>query len=314
MVNKLKKEVREFLEGKTTSEGERVWHNWFDLPNQKESYKKNIVSSPADLKREIKAIKRKSFSIFGLNYNQLQIAASLVLCLGVGTWFYMNATTVFSTDKTLAQTRTQAGQRIKVTLKDGTQIWLNAGSILKYPNDFEGDTREVYLEGEAFFDVAKDKAHPFIIHTSKMDTKVLGTSFNVQAYPNQEKQVVAVVTGKVSVQSTITDEKIVVTPGQKALLAKNTNRLQAQKNIKITSISTWRKNILSFDDTPLNEAVETIARNYNVAIQLEDKGLSNLRINASFEKLTPTQIVDLLCKTINATCVKKDTLYTIKAK
>jgi ferric-dicitrate binding protein FerR (iron transport regulator) len=207
---------------------------------------------------------------------------------------------------------TKPGERAKVTLSDGTQIWLNAGSFLKYPKEFKGYTREVYLTGEAFFDVAKDKKHPFIIHTDKMDTKVLGTSFNVQAYPDQTTQEVSVLTGRVNVKSTVTEENVYVTPGQKVVFKSKNNKLQAFKDIPVNTISLWRKNIMVFEETPLPEVIATINRNYNVAVEIKNKNLNTLKINAYFKELTADQVVALVCNIVNAEYKVEGGVYKIQ--
>ncbi|MGA9639286.1 FecR family protein [Flavobacterium sp.] len=314
MVDKLKKEVKRFLEGKPSPVGEKLWYRWFELPNYPKTDEKAILSSSSDLKKEIRYIKRISFRLLGLNYNQWQMAASLVVFIGVSGWFYFSSTaSMLLYPITYSESITQPGQRIKVSMSDGTQVWINAGSVLKYPKIFQGDTREVYLEGEAFFDVAKDKEHPFIIHTSKMDTKVVGTSFNVQAYPDKENEEVSVLTGKVSVSSVETDQQIFITPGQKASLDKKSNAIKSYSKIDISSISTWRTNTLFFDNAPINEVISAIERNYGIRIEMKDLKFKPLNINAGFEKLSAEQVIMLLCNTIDASYAKESGVYIIKS-
>lgn len=313
MSNKLKKAVKEFLEGAPSSEGERLWNRWFENPKQQLLDEKIICTKASELEKEIRAIKRDHFRFLGLDVRQLQIAASIIVFVGLSIFLGLASglsNLLFS--PVLIESSTVAGQHRKVLLDDGTQIWLNAGSTLRYPEKMDGDTREVYLEGEAFFDVAKDKLHPFIIHTSHMDTKVLGTSFNVQAYADQKNQEVAVVTGKVNVRSIKTNKNIYVIPGQKAVLV-NKQQLEAESNVDLETISTWRKNILTFDNSTVQEAVSTIERNYNVSVKLQDSKLKEFKIKASFEKLTHEQIIKLLCKTIDASYKKEGASYTIYA-
>jgi transmembrane sensor len=314
MSNQLKKEVRLFLEGKPSPEGEKIWKNWFARPTVSTNKYEQVVSLPSDLRKEIRKIKHKSFKILGLNYPQLQIAASIAVVVAIGSWFsFSGAIETFWHPTIYLQNTTRAGELAKIHLSDGTQIWLNSGSVLKYPKNFKGDTREVYLEGEAFFDVAKDKKHPFVIHTQKMDTKVVGTSFNIRAYTNQTNQEVLVVTGKVSVSSTVTQKKVFVTCGQKASLEKRSNDLKAYANVNISKIATWRKRALIFDNVLLKEVIAVIERQYKIKIELQGTGLENLKINANLEELELQQILNLLCKTINATYKQLENNYIIKS-
>jgi transmembrane sensor len=116
---------------------------------------------------------------------------------------------------------TKPGFKASITLPDGSKVWLNADSKLTYDGKFDGQTREVYLSGEAFFDVAKDKSRPFIIHTRTINLKVLGTSFNVRSYDSDKETETSLVHGSVEITLTNNpDKKIVLKPGEK-LLVKN---------------------------------------------------------------------------------------------
>lgn len=305
MPDKLKQEIQHFLEGKYSPKGQEMWNKWYDRTDEVSDIE-TVQSDRSKLKKELRQIK-KTNQVISLPYKNWAVAASLVFLLGLSLFFYQSASAVEN-----RQYATKLGERSKITLSDGTQIWLNAGSLLKYPKDFKGDTREVYLTGEAFFDVAKDKKHPFIIHTDKMDTKVLGTSFNVQAYPDQTTQEVSVLTGRVNVKSTVTEENVYVTPGQKVVFKSKNNKLQAFKDIPMNSISLWRKNIIVFEDTPLPEVVATINRNYNVAIEIKNKNLNILKINGYFKDLSADQVVALVCNIINASYKLDAGVYKIE--
>lgn len=305
MPDKLKQEIQHFLEGKYSPKGQEMWNKWYDRTDEVSDIE-TVQSDRSKLKKELRQIK-KTNKVISLPYKNWAVAASLVFLIGLSLFFYQSASAVEN-----RQYATKLGERSKITLSDGTQIWLNAGSLLKYPEDFKGDTREVYLTGEAFFDVAKDKKHPFIIHTDKMDTKVLGTSFNVQAYPDQTTQEVSVLTGRVNVKSTVTEENVYVTPGQKVIFKSKNNKLQAFKDIPMNSISLWRKNIIVFEDTPLTEVVATINRNYNVAIEIKNKNLNTLKINGYFKDLCADQVVALVCNIINASYKLDAGVYKIE--
>jgi ferric-dicitrate binding protein FerR (iron transport regulator) len=145
-----------------------------------------------------------------------------------------------------------------------------------------------------------------------MDTKVLGTSFNVQAYPDHTTQEVSVLTGKVNVKSTVTEENVYVTPGQKVIFKSKNNKMQAFKDIPVNTISLWRKNIMVFEETPLPEVIATINRNYNVAIEVKNKNLNTLKINGYFQELSVDQVVGLVCNIINAEYKVESGVYKIQ--
>ena len=306
MLKNLHQDIKLFLEGKPSLKGEELWNNWYN--NQEEFFDPALIieSDRSKLKKEIRQIK-KSKKVFFLQNRNWAMAASFLLLMGLSFFVYQS-----SVNTIIKQYTTKPGEHAEIMLSDGTKIWLNAGSRLKYPAQFKGDTREVYLTGEAFFDVAKDKKHPFIIHTDKMDTKVLGTSFNVQAYPDHTTQEVSVLTGRVNVKSTITDENVYVTPGQKVVFKSKSNKLKAFTDIPVNSISLWRKNIIVFEEAPLPEVIATINRNYNVTIEVGNKNLNNLKISAYFKELPVDEVLGLVCNIINADYKLESGTYIIR--
>ncbi|CAD0007194.1 FecR family protein [Flavobacterium salmonis] len=307
MPEKLQQEIKHFLDGGYSPKGQEMWNKWYDDTNEVFENMEIVESDRSKLKKELRQIKKTNQVIF-LQYKNWAVAASILFVMGLSWFVYQITIPVIETK----QYATKAGEHAKVILSDGTQIWLNAGSLLKYPKEFKGDTREVYLTGEAFFDVHKDKKHPFIIHTDKMDTKVLGTSFNVQAYPDQTTQEVSVLTGRVNVKSTVTEENVYVTPGQKVVFKSHDNKLQAFKDVPVNSISLWRKNIIVFEETPLTEVIATINRNYNVEVEIKNKNLNNLKISAYFKELPVSQVVALVCNIINADYKLESGVYKIQ--
>ncbi|WP_343707737.1 FecR domain-containing protein [Flavobacterium sp.] len=299
-------EIKNFLEGKYSPKGQEMWNKWYDRTDDFFDNMEVVQSDRSKLKKELRQIKNTN-QVISLQYKNWAVAASLVFLVGLSMFFYSISNTVESKEFAV-----KLGEHAQIKLSDGTKIWLNAGSVLKYPKEFKGDTREVYLCGEAFFDVAKDKKHPFIIHTNKMDTKVLGTSFNVQAYPDQTTQEVSVATGRVNVKSTVTEENVYVTPGQKVVFKSHDNKLQAFKDIPVNTISLWRKNIMVFEETPLPEVVATINRNYNIAIEVKNKNLNDLKISAYFKELPADQVIGLVCNIINAQYKMDSGVYKIE--
>jgi len=306
MPEKLQQEIKHFLEGKYSQKGQEMWNKWYDRTDESFENMETVQSDRSKLKKELRQIKNTD-QVFFLQNKNWAIAASLVFLFGLSFFFYQSSQQMIE-----KQYATKLGEHAKITLSDGTQIWLNAGSLLKYPKEFKGDTREVYLTGEAFFDVAKDKKHPFIIHTDKMDTKVLGTSFNVQAYPDHALQEVSVLTGRVNVKSSVTEENVYVTPGQKVVFKAKNNKLQAFKDIPVNTISLWRKNIIVFEETPLPEVIATLNRNYNVAIEIDNKNLNNMKISAYFKELPVNQVMALVCNIINADYKVEAGIYRIR--
>lgn len=157
-----------------------------------------------------------------------------------------------------------AGQRANLLLADGTTVWLNSNSTLKYPaNGFHSKNRKVTLEGEGYFEVAHDEKHPFIVETEKYDIRVLGTTFNVSAYPNSGMFETSLIEGKVTVYQPDTQNEIVLKPHEKV-------EARDGKLYKETFTSDndflWRMGIYSFKNEPLATVFKKLEQYYEVQI------------------------------------------------
>jgi len=201
---------------------------------------------------------------------------------------------------------TKAGNKASINLPDGSKVWLNRDSKITYVGDFGNKTREVYLSGEAFFDVAKDKTKPFIIHTRTINLKVLGTAFNVRSYDNEKETETALVHGSIEVTlRNRPDQKIFLKPGEK-LLVKNipvdtSLKYKMQKRDEDTPIAvltnmhyygtdsssvetSWTKNELVFNDEPLDKIALNLERWFNVRIIITSEGLKKEKYTATVEE------------------------------
>lgn len=169
-----------------------------------------------------------------------------------------------------------SGQKSQLILPDGTQVWLNSGSRLSYNYEFNTRDRVVNLEGEAFFDVKKNQQYPFVVKTGTVDVKVLGTSFNVQAYTDEEDVRIALIHGKVSLLSAVSQNLLTyLSPGQAATVSKNNLSCQvAPCDAEIES--SWHQNLLKFDGASAGEVWKKLERWYGVRITLLSANPSNL--------------------------------------
>jgi ferric-dicitrate binding protein FerR (iron transport regulator) len=209
------------------------------------------------------------------------------------------------------------GTKTKVQLPDGSKVWVNSDSKLSYPEAFKGHTREIYLEGEAYFDVVKDPKHPFIVHTSGIDIRVLGTAFNVKAYKAESTIEATLVHGLIEVTKTEhpNESKIILHPHEKLIFDKlakeervinhpaaSTEKLAAKyslpspaiiispfsKNIADSAIkeTSWIYNRLTFEDERFEDLVIKIERWFNVHITISNEKIKSFRATGSFENET----------------------------
>lgn len=184
------------------------------------------------------------------------------------------------------------GGEYKLTLSDGTVVWLNSESRLTYPVAFQGHTRELTLEGEAFFKVTADTTKPFIVHTPQFDIRVTGTQFNIRAYP-EENNSATLTEGRIQLEK---DHRIYrLQSNQQAYL--NGKEINITEVIPEDAIS-WRYGCFSFKRTPLEELMRELARWYDVEIFYQNPTCKNLHFTAWFRRNTPLpELIDILEKT-----------------
>ena len=211
---------------------------------------------------------------------------------------------------------TTTGSRTHVTLTDGTQVWLNSGSHIQCGKDFGGGSREVSLTGEAFFDVAPDAGHPFVIHTPKLDVRVLGTSFNLKSYPTDKTTEATLIRGsiEISIHNRPSDkiilkpnEKLVVNNDDSLLVRKPASRREVrQESLVVISQPTyehrsgaiietsWVDNKLIFQDEEFGDLARQMERWYGISVRFADARLEQLRFTGIFEKESIRQALDAL--------------------
>jgi transmembrane sensor len=190
------------------------------------------------------------------------------------------------------------GQKSALFLSDGTKVWLNAASKISYLQDFtQHDTRDVYLEGEAFFDVAHDAGKPFIVHTSSIKIKVLGTSFNVKSYAEEKTIETTLVHGKVRIeQSDVKGNRIgdvELKPNQRAVFNKE-SRIINVKEVAADNTASWKQERLVFEEESIENVIMQLERWFNVKIHAQGKGELDCKLTASIEKESLEEVLQLI--------------------
>jgi ferric-dicitrate binding protein FerR (iron transport regulator) len=212
-----------------------------------------------------------------------------------GTLRYSPVSTALSSSGPAMHTlQTRTGNKYRIILADGTIVWLNNASSLRYPARFTGKTREVLLTGEAYFEIAKDARHPFIVKTGHQNVEVLGTHFNINAYHSEDSIVTTLLEGKIRVyDSRKPVQALVVQPSQQVVFQDQRISVTTTPADTLSAVG-WKNGLFSFDNTPVKEALEEIARWYNADIRFEgaipDKRISgqihrNIRLSQLRELL-----------------------------
>jgi transmembrane sensor len=178
------------------------------------------------------------------------------------------------------------GKRFELKLSDGTTVHLNSGTTLKYPVQFiSGENRQVFLDGEAFFEVSKDKKHPFVVHAENLNIRVLGTHFNVSNYPEDDVTDVVLVEGSVGLQAATekfdSQKNTILKPGFKGSFSKKDNRIDT-KPVLTEVYTSWIQGGLTFRNMTFRNITKKLERRYNVTIENHNSKLANEKFNASF--------------------------------
>jgi len=264
-------------------------------------------------------------------------AASVVLIAGLSTWLYgpfkneHHAQTPYAYLTKTSPIRLQekvntTDQIMNVILNDGSVVTLQPKSRLSYPSRFESANRIVYLNGEAFFEVVKNPAKPFLIYANQTVTKVLGTSFLVRAYETEKNVVVTVRTGRVSVFKQQDFEKaqqsgsrqiqgVILMPNQQMTLNLDNNRLQKQSVEQPRALQPETlKPELVYEDTPVTKVFDTIERTYGIKLLYSKDELSACLVNITFSNESLLERLEVVCQTIGATYEVLDGQIVIHSK
>jgi transmembrane sensor len=301
------KGVNELLEryrnNKCTAEDRKILEQWFDAQSEAGNWewtKDEEQASGMIMKQRIDrqlAVKQKSWSII------LKVAAMLAVLLF--SFFYYRAEIYNIVDPVVyLEKQVPDGKQLKLTLADGSKVWLNANSRFKYPKEFNRSRREVFLiEGEAYFDVSHDEKKPFIVISKKLSTQVLGTAFNVRAYRYLSNIQVAVARGKVSVsendpQNDGKTNSIILLPNEQVSVTASIGVMQKQA-IDADNVIAWQKGNLSFNNDLFLDVCTVLARKFKVKIHFEQDSLKEYRLTASFARTDRLEDILLVLSSAN---------------
>lgn len=163
--------------------------------------------------------------------------------------------------------RTPRGGQYQILLADGTKVWLNASSSLEFPSRFSEDSRKVKLTGEAYFEVAHQASKPFFVQTAESEVEVLGTTFNIMAYPEEKSSQITLLTGSVNINKK--SETICLNPGQQAEIIQNRKGIRVHE-VDLETIVAWKNGIFLFDRSDLQQVMRQVGRWYNTEVEYQD--------------------------------------------
>lgn len=242
-----------------------------------------------------------------LQRSWIRIAVAAVIVLTAGIIVFNNLPS--KTKQPEASNQTPAVKKAVnryLTLADGSKVLLHAGSELQYPAAFTGATREVTLTGEAYFDVAHNASQPFIIHSGNVTTTVLGTAFNIKAWPTEKEITVTVTRGKVRVENE-TGVLGIITPDQQ-LNVNTLNKQAKQESVNAGEAISWRKEAYTLDNVTFEEAITELQMRYGIIIEAAaGENTGQCRVTVSFKQEESLEyVLDVICHMYQATWQKKD--------
>lgn len=243
----------------------------------------------------LKITKNKGYSVW------LKIAAVVSIVLA-GILVYNREAIFFNKTDQLALKRaqTKATEIKTIVLPDGSTVKMNSGSSLKYPDHFTADTRDVYLSGEAFFDVKKDPEHPFIVHTEQLAVKVLGTAFDVKAYQNDAFTETTLIRGKVSISlKNNTAQSYILKPNDKFTLAGGKASMSQLTHFSGTGTdkvmeTAWTNHELIYKNNRFDEIARLFERWYDVKITFKEADLKTVKFTGHVDKETIAEALNVL--------------------
>ncbi len=298
-------DIKKYLEGKTTpAESEQI-RNWLinpendvelrqilgeiwtnseiHLKGQAPDFNRMLdqvhhqINSPQTLRHNPMALSTKLYQTFS------KIAAILIIpLLLLSVYFYFNPaqTSTELASNTLREIYTKPGTRTQIDLPDGTRVWLNDGTTFRYPERFTGTQREVFVDGEAYFEVKSNPENPFVVNNPMMNTIVTGTHFNLNAYSADNYFEATLLEGKIHLENE--NKNLVMKPGEQVQFDSKLEKV-VQKTVDPQNAAAWVDGKLIFRDEKLGTAIKKLARWYNVEIILTDPEINNYLMTATIQ-------------------------------
>lgn len=275
-----------FFEGAASLEEEKEVKRWMETSadNQRVFLKERKLFDSmlllGDENRIKSGKKRFSINLSSLRTEVVKIAAVVAITLG-GSFIYFQS--LQEKEGMVMQTiSVPAGQRINITLPDGTNVWLNARTSLKYPTKFSKKNREVILDGEAYFDVARNEAKPFIVQTDKYNVEVLGTKFDVDAYSDTGEFETTLMKGSVRVASVeYPEQNLVLKPDNKVYLCKGQLRVAPVEDYNAYR---WKEGLICFKDATFSSIMKDFEKYYGLNIHVKNKEVRKFSYTGKFRQ------------------------------
>jgi ferric-dicitrate binding protein FerR (iron transport regulator) len=245
----------------------------------------------------------RSASIHSTTQKIARVAAVILVAGLIGIFAYQNLYQPEQNIKepVLREVRTANAQRANLMLGDGTQVMLNAGSVVKFPDKFEKDVREVYLEGEAYFDVVSNPDRPFVVHSQGSIIRVLGTSFSVRSYSEETQVRVVVEEGRVlfKAKDEPSSDKTYLNADDLGRYYLSENTIETAKVDDMELYLSWRRGYLKFRKEPMKNVAKALERRYGIKVTFEDSEMSKKTLTAFLKSRSVRNVLDVIAMSLD---------------
>ncbi len=303
--------IEKVFKGLDNTEEERMLSEWLDSAEGRKDFESvcqnRWLNSNSDIDETIKnAVLKGIESEIGINItNRRQIffislrriaAVLLFLIMScAATYWYANHRTFNNLETERYVTTVSRGQKAKINLPDGSEVWLNSGAKFYYTGNYDNKDRRVYLEGEAYFKVAKNEDKPFTVQCNGMSVKALGTAFTVKGLKDDPNVVTSLLQGKVEV--TADEQKEILLPNEQITFNRENGRLKKGKFTDDREVIAWMHNTLYFKNTSLKEIAQDIERMYGTPIIFDKEEIGDITFSGSITNTSMNNILNIVSMT-----------------
>lgn len=306
--------IQSFLNGSLDAEGHAALRRWIKATPENRTYFHDTVSiwkatgvmanaDDFDLEKAIGKFNKEAKPAKQMDYYRrvlrMSAAAIIILLCGISSLFFL-----WQSERTASEmvgeykeyvVEVPDGAKSKITFPDGSVVWLNAGSKVKYDSNFAKESRNVELSGEGYFEVSKNKELPFVVNTGKLTVKVLGTKFNLKSYEEDSEVKVTLKEGAVKVGDFPTDAAPVVLKPNQRFTYKKINQSMQVDSVDASHIENWRNGAMTFERVSLGDITKELKRQYDIPIRIENESLRNIVYYSDFqENVTIEKVLEIL--------------------
>lgn len=298
--------IRVFTSSSHNEAIKREVHQWLVSPEHAEEKEAALhdlwvetEGQPSkDMRKSLEAVYRKTGVASSQNKQRyslkfMRYAATVALLVASVSVTYFITKAEYS-EVAMVENYTRFGEVLTIKLPDGSEVQTNSGTLLLYPEKFTGDTRTVFLLGEANFKVEPNPEKPFIVRSNTMSVTALGTEFNVSSYSERNEIVATLIEGKVKVVCGADGKNYILHPGQQVSYLKNSGQSRLN-NAEVEDVIAWQRGVLVFRSVTVQEMITTLQRKYNVTIEYHEDRFNDDKYNFRFsEKATLQEVLGIM--------------------